>query len=325
MLAKHGRHLHFLTIVVLLLGNGPDRIAEGRQAAVGKDSVAQQTPPPQAPPKHTVTGQVADLALKSADDTRLAVAVTGKKGQKTIEFRMDRHSKATTPGLKKGATVVVIYHDYRKVHLVSFVRVLPTAPTLEQSTIQPPLAPSGQASPASKQNSTPLSTKQGAVAENIPPGVFEKDYRQEKPLTSTTSSSGLGALLGGKGGYGKSTGAGATTGSASSTTSSGNATASGKTGASAAASSSSGTSENERGIKTVTGKVISWGAEFLLLEAKGNMTDEHAVVRVFLTEDTEFEREVTLDDDVVVSYAKRRGENIAISVNIVHPSTGVKQ
>jgi hypothetical protein len=317
MLAKHGRHLHFLTILVLLLGNGLDRIAEARQAAVGKDSAAQQTPPQQTPPKHTVTGQVAVLVIHSADNTRLAVVVTGKEGQKTIEFRMDRHSKATTSGLKKGATVVVVYHDYKKVHLVSLVRVLPlpTAPTpVEQSTTAPPPAPSGQTSPALKQNlATPLSTKQGAVAENIPPGVFEKDYRP-----SATTSSGLGGLLGGQA-------AGSAAGSASSTTASGQAATSGNAGAAAAASASasSGTSANERGIKTVTGKVISWGAEFLLLDAKDNKTDAHAVLQVFLTKDTEFEKEVTLDDDVVVTYAKRRGENIAISVNMVHPSTGV--
>lgn len=215
-LGKHGVHLSLLIILFQPLGQASDRSPLASQAATRSDSAAQQSASSEPREKHSIQGQVVVLALQSAGRTRLVLSASGKNGQTTIEFVMTSESQAT-PGLKKGANVIVAYHDHKennkKVHLVSFVRVV----------VPPPGPVSVESNPASGPKVTPLSPEQGAVTENIP-GVFERNWRP----SHQGGGGHAGALIGGLAGGGKGAAIGAEAGAAAGTKGSSASTASGQ-------------------------------------------------------------------------------------------------
>jgi hypothetical protein len=285
------------------------------QSPLETPSVAQQPPASPEPQMYSAQGKVVILALQSANRTRLVLAVNGKNGEKRIEFLMNDHSHAT-PGLKLGVTATVAYHDQKGVHLVSLVRVhaLPSAPV--EPDLTSPSGPSAQPNPASKQNGiTPLSSRQGAVAQNIPPGVFEKDLR---PLNYQNLSALIGVTTGITSGAAK--GAGASSGSAAASASPPSAQKGKIPDVTTTASSSSGGD----GLITVRGKVISWGPEYLLLDTKTN-GDTHHSFQVFITEDTAFQKDVSLNDEVAVTYKRKKGEKNALSILSVNPPKANEQ
>lgn len=310
-LTKHLLHFSLVTILFQLTSKASDRPTLAGQTPTGTDSATQHTASPRRPEKHSIQGQVVVLALQSASRTRLVISASGKNGQSILEFVMTSESHAT-PGLTKGADVIVTYHDHKenrkKVHLVSFVRVV--APSIPIPA-KPGAAPEPTTSPPNKYRS-PLSAEQGAVAQNIP-GVFEENWRP----SYEGGGGSFGSLIGGLTGGGKGAAIGAAVGSAGGTkggtasTASGQSVTSGKTGATTGQASGGGSTE--RRIKTVSGKVLSWGAEYLLLDAKDDKTSTNQIL-IFITDDSEFEKDVSLNDQVVVTYRSKQGENIATDV-----------